>query len=686
MIENVETGVGDAVAPSAIAPSDDNNEPRTFEEMGLHPELLKSLAGMGFAEPMEVQRKTFRRAMAGKDILVQSRTGSGKTAAFGIPFAQGLVDAKVGEVQALCLCPTRELALQVATECSRISAGGALQVVPVYGGAPMGKQIEGLKAGAQIVAGTPGRVLDHLRRGTLKLDGLKVLVLDEADEMLSMGFYEEISEILKRCPTERQTLLFSATIPDEIERISRRHMRDPEKIQLSADFVGVHEITHAYYMVSGMGRAKDLVRILAVEKPDSAIIFCNTREETNLVAEHLRRSGLDAEAISSDLTQKDRERVMGRMKAGNLHYLVATDIAARGIDITALSHVFNYTFPESAEVYVHRTGRTGRAGKSGIAISLIAPRELGNFYYLKLTYKIRPMERMIPSEEEIVSRRDGERIERLSREVGGPAPSEEWLKLAQRLWASAGGEAIVARLLSRHFNEGVAPATVAAPKVSAPKVAAARAASNETSEPIAPAPAATVEKTEAAPRSESEARRQEHRARRERERDRGRGRDRDRRPGRDRDRDRSAAPTPPPARRPLPGAPTIEPTDGREFWEAWVDDRNATPSAAEESAAPVETTPPAPATEGEARPPKRPREELPPGSVRLYFSLGRRDGVSAEDVENLVREKGVAFNKAELHNSHTYLVVEDASADSAIAALTGMTHRERNLVCERARR
>src|SRR5206468_1991325 len=206
---------------------------------------------------------------------------------------------------------------------------------------------------------------------------------------------------------------------------------------------------HAYYMVSGMGRTRDLTRLLSVEKPDSAIIFCNTREETSSVAEYLRKAGLDAEAISSDLTQKDRERVMGRMRAGNLHYLVATDIAARGIDISDLSHVINYTFPESAEVYVHRTGRTGRAGKSGVAISLISPRELGNFYYLKLTYKIRPEERALPTEEEEANRRDGQKITDLVTKLGSTPPSADALALARRIAASAAGETIVAQLIER---------------------------------------------------------------------------------------------------------------------------------------------------------------------------------------------------------------------------------------------
>ncbi|HEY7957779.1 MAG TPA: DEAD/DEAH box helicase, partial [Polyangia bacterium] len=426
--------------------------PSTFSEMGLRPEVLQALTEMGFLDPMPVQSAVYERMMAGRDVLVQSRTGSGKTAAFGIPFAQGLIDPALKKVQALVLAPTRELALQVAKECGRIGQYRGLEVVPIYGGAPMPKQVDQLKAGAHVVAGTPGRVLDHLRRGTLHLDAVKVLVLDEADEMLSMGFLEEITEIIKRCPPKenRQTTLFSATIPEDIERIGSRYMKEPEKIALSTDFVGAREIEHAYYMVSGMGRHRDLVRVLEVERPDSAIIFCNTREETGFVAEYLRKNGLDAEAISSDLTQRDRERVMGRSKDKNLRYLVATDIAARGIDISDLSHVINYTFPESAEVYVHRTGRTGRAGKSGVAISLISPRELGNFYMLKLTYKIKPEERTLPSEGEWKSVREAAQVEALKNQIdaaGARAPSAEWIAVAKRLWTSEDGERYVAALI-----------------------------------------------------------------------------------------------------------------------------------------------------------------------------------------------------------------------------------------------
>jgi ATP-dependent RNA helicase DeaD len=407
--ENQQAAAPDAGLPEAPPAS------RGFEAMNLDPSVKQALDDMGYAQPMPVQTAVYDLVVGGTDVMVQSRTGSGKTAAFGIPIAQKLPAGAKG-VQALVLAPTRELALQVAQEVGRICAYKNLAVVPIYGGAPMGRQVDALKAGAQIIAGTPGRVLDHIRRGTLDLSGVKMFVLDECDEMLSMGFLEDIEKIIAELPSKenRQTLLFSATMPEDIERIAKRHMRPYEKIALSEGNVSVSDISHHYYLVSGLGRTRDLLRVIEFEQPESAIIFCNTRDDTSMVAGFLQRSGYDAEAISSDLGQSDRERVMGRMRDKNLRFLVATDIAARGIDISDLSHVINYTFPESPEVYVHRTGRTGRAGKSGTAISLIGPREIGAFYYLKLIYKIRPEEREFPSEREIRTRREAERFAKIN--------------------------------------------------------------------------------------------------------------------------------------------------------------------------------------------------------------------------------------------------------------------------------
>jgi len=455
------TSASDAPIPTESG-SDDSaemtmDEVPSWEELGLSPEVRQALGDLGYLRPMPVQAAVYQHLRAGKDMMVQARTGTGKTAAFGIPTVENIKDDDEG-VKALILTPTRELALQVAEELGRIASFKTINVVPVYGGAPIKKQIDQLAAGAQVVAGTPGRVLDHIRRGTLSTKGIRMLVLDECDEMLSMGFQEEIENIIDRLPSkeQRQTLLFSATIPDAIERIARKHLTDPEKIQLSTGGISVDEIDHGYYIVNGIGRMRDLMKVIAVENPESAIIFCNTRDETSTVAKFLSRHGYDAEAISSDLSQKDRERVMKRMRDKNLRFLVATDIAARGIDISDLPYVFNYTFPESAEVYVHRTGRTGRAGKRGIALSLVGPREIGAFYYLKLLYKIRPEERELPGNEVIAASLEGDKVRRLTQRVSED-PGEEYRNMARRLWESTDGERVVGALLKRLASGAMNP-------------------------------------------------------------------------------------------------------------------------------------------------------------------------------------------------------------------------------------
>jgi ATP-dependent RNA helicase DeaD len=676
-----------------------------FSGMNLDPAILRALEEMGFEEPREVQTAVYEPAMAGKDLIVQSKTGSGKTAAFGIPIIQRLTAEKY--VQALVLCPTRELALQVANECTRIATHKhGISLVPIYGGAPMGRQIEALKAGAQMVVGTPGRIMDHVGRGTLKLDRVQMLVLDEADEMLSMGFLPAILEILELLPKEKQTLLFSATVPEEIQRIANRKMREPQKVELSGDFIGVEEIDHSYYMVSGVGRTRDLVRVLEVERPESAIIFCNTREDTSLVAAYLSRQGYHAEPISSDLTQKDRERVMGMMRRAELQYLVATDVAARGIDISDLSHVINYTFPESADVYIHRTGRTGRGGKHGKAVSLVSPQELGSFYYLKLLHKVKPVEKQLPSDAEIRTRREGEQYERVAAAVPEDV-GEQWRGLAKRVWASPEGERIVGALLRRVLET----------KPAAPPVAVAASAPAPEAEPV-----------------RAEARSEEPRRERERDRERGgRGRDRDRGRGRGRDdrrerrprdegrRDEGRRDAKPEHReerrearpekreekreekRPSVPPPTPAPpmADDREFWEAWVDERQKVATApgigpSERGAnapRPVEQSSPGP--HPPLAPPVTPapddeRRETPPlepGMVRLYLNLGRRDRMRPPEVQALVNDRtGMPELKIQVRNTHTYITCAEAEAPQVIEKLHGTKVGDRDLVCEPAKK
>jgi len=422
----------------------------SFADLGLSDEVLRAIDDMGFAEPTPVQAAAYGPATEGLDLIVQARTGTGKTAAFGLPLVDALVDEDGGP-QALILAPTRELALQSAREIGRLGAHLGIRTAAVYGGAPIERQVRELEAGAQIVSGTPGRVLDHLKRGTLDGDKLKILVLDEADEMLSMGFAKELNAIVALLPTKRQTLLFSATIDGAVERMSQRMMKDPQRISLSSDAVGAQTITHYYYLVTGVGKTRDLIRVLENEDPESALIFCNTKVMTERVARELKQAGFNADWLNGDLPQSEREKVLKRTREGTLRYLVATDVAARGIDISHVTHVVNHDFPENIEAYIHRTGRTGRAGRTGTAIAMVSPQELGSLYYLRLTYKIFPIERSLPSQGELQTRREADRIGLLS-EAFTAEPSEIDRAVARRLLAHPDAERLLGGLLAAFFG------------------------------------------------------------------------------------------------------------------------------------------------------------------------------------------------------------------------------------------
>jgi len=439
------TVASDTSAESApLAP-----ENPTFDILPLSREVQRAIESMGWSNPTPVQIQAYRLAVEHHDLLVQSRTGTGKTGAFGIPLVDRLVEPGKG-TQALVLAPTRELALQSAGEIAKIGRHRSIRTSAVYGGASMEKQVKELEEGAEIVSGTPGRVLDHLRRGTLDASSLKILVLDEADEMLSMGFAKELHAILELLPRDRQTMLFSATVDGPVTRMAERHMRDPEFIALSGDAVGALGVTHYVYFVSGVGRASDLARILEVEDPESAIIFCNTKAETEQVAESLRKFGYDAEWLNGDMAQSDREKIMARTRARSLRFLVATDVAARGIDISHLTHVINYSLPAALEQYIHRTGRTGRAGKTGTAIALVSPPELGQLYYLRLQYRINPVERSLPTRGEERTRVEADRLALLERAFDHAA-SDLDLSVARRLATHPDADRILAGLVSAFF-------------------------------------------------------------------------------------------------------------------------------------------------------------------------------------------------------------------------------------------
>src|SRR5262245_46169454 len=365
--------------------SSDTTDLPTFDAIPLSPDVRRAVDELGYVHPTPVQLAVFEPATRGKDLVVQARTGTGKTAAFGLPIVDQLAKKNVGAVQALVLCPTRELALQVTRELSALSKHRGVRVTAVYGGAPMQRQIAEIRAGAQVVVGTPGRVLDHLRRRTIEPGSARLLVLDESDEMLSMGFLPQITDILSFLPANRQTLLFSATLPADIRRMAETRLRSPVFLTLSGDHIGALEIMHLVYVVPG-DKLGALIQIVETENPESAVVFCNTKDETKRVAAALDQQGYAADWLNADLAQSDREKVMDATRRGELRFLVATDVASRGIDISHLTHVINFDFPESAEAYVHRTGRTGRAGRTGVAISLVGPRDVGNLYMLRLTY------------------------------------------------------------------------------------------------------------------------------------------------------------------------------------------------------------------------------------------------------------------------------------------------------------
>ncbi|MCZ6464051.1 MAG: DEAD/DEAH box helicase [Proteobacteria bacterium] len=367
-------------------------------------EIQSSLRDLGWTEPMPVQAKAIPLMREGGDLIVQAMTGSGKTGAFGIPIVEA-IDRDLAATQALIMVPTRELANQVAKDIIALGKHLGVRCLPIYGGVGYGPQIEGLEEGAHVVVGTPGRILDHLGAGRLNLDDVQVVVFDEADEMLSLGFWPDMREIHSYLPADRCTHLFSATIPEKVRSLSRFFLReDVQFVSLSEGQMAPQQIEHFFYMCTAQEKEATLVRILEYEDPESALVFCNTRADVRYVTGFLQKRGFDADQISGDLTQAARELAMARIKAGELRILVATDVAARGIDISDLVCVISFAAPEAPEIYIHRTGRTGRAGKAGIAFSLVSGLDIGNFRHLQHVNKIKIAERKIPTENQILER------------------------------------------------------------------------------------------------------------------------------------------------------------------------------------------------------------------------------------------------------------------------------------------
>ena len=426
----------------------------TFEETGLKPELLKAIAEMGFVTPTPIQEVTISHLITStQDLVALAQTGTGKTAAFGLPVINN-ISMQTREVQSLILCPTRELCLQITRDLDNFSKFmPGFKTIPVYGGADITKQIRELKAGGQIVVGTPGRVHDLIRRKILNISAIRWLILDEADEMLTMGFKEELDAILSTTPAEKQTLLFSATMPLGISEIKSKYLNNALELSVGKRNAGAENVEHHYYVVHAKDKYATLKRI-ADNYPDCyAIVFCRTRMETREVAEQFMADGYNADALHGDLSQAQRDQVMARFRSKQLQMLIATDVAARGLDVTELSHVINYSMPDDPEVYIHRSGRTGRAGKSGISVTIINMKETGRLKQIEKLSRKKFERKMVPGGEEIVEKQLFHLIDRVKNVEINESQIGNYLPQILEKFEGMSTSDIVKHFVSLEFNE-----------------------------------------------------------------------------------------------------------------------------------------------------------------------------------------------------------------------------------------
>lgn len=375
----------------------------TFDNMGLQPRLLQMIKTKGFENPTPIQIMSIPPALAGRDVMGQAQTGTGKTAAFGIPMLNKMVPG--GGLQGLVVCPTRELAVQVTEEINSLGRGLNLRTMAVYGGQSIELQIRALNRKPELIVGTPGRLMDHMHRGNISLARLSFVVLDEADEMLDMGFLPDIEKILEQCPRERQTFLFSATLDDDIQKLGRKFMSDPELIVVESPELTVPLTQQYYYEVSPRHKIETICRIMDVDLPPVSLIFCRTKKGADELARTFNNRGYAADALHGDMSQRERDNVMERFRKGNVSILVATDLAARGLDIDMVTHVFNFDIPEDPDSYVHRIGRTGRAGRDGIAITMVEPRQIRQLRMIEQHIGKRISRRSLPSLQDAMERR-----------------------------------------------------------------------------------------------------------------------------------------------------------------------------------------------------------------------------------------------------------------------------------------
>jgi ATP-dependent RNA helicase DeaD len=424
---------------------------QSFEELGLSEVTLKALKKKGFEEPTPIQRQTIPALLHGdKDIVGQAQTGTGKTAAFGLPMIELLEKTKT--IQAIVLTPTRELAVQVAEEVNSLRGKKKLSIIPIYGGQSIDMQLRSLKKGVDIVVGTPGRVLDHIRRRTLKLDDVSFVVLDEADEMLNMGFIEDVKEILGSTSSEKRTMLFSATMPPAILGIAKKYMGKYEVFKVQKQQLTVRLTDQIYFEVFQADKFEALCRIIDVEDEFYGLVFCRTKVDTDKIGNHLVDRGYDADALHGDLSQSQREKILNKFKKRRVNILVATDVAARGIDVQDLTHVINYSLPQDPESYVHRIGRTGRAGKEGTAITFITPEEYRKLQYIRKSAKTDIRKASLPGVKDVINTKKL-RIRSGLDDIVKLRPHGNYLEMSRELLQSGEAEDIVAALLQYSFRD-----------------------------------------------------------------------------------------------------------------------------------------------------------------------------------------------------------------------------------------
>ncbi|ATU08042.1 DEAD/DEAH box helicase [Methanohalophilus portucalensis] len=424
-------------------------ESLTFKDLNLSKNIERAVEDMGFEEPTPIQSQSIPYLMEGKDVIGQAQTGTGKTAAFGIP-ALEMLDVKSKKVQVVVLCPTRELANQVAEEMSKLAKYQNTKMLPVYGGQPIDRQIKALRRGVHIVIGTPGRVMDHIQRKTLKLDGVKMLVLDEADEMLDMGFREDIEFILSRVPGQKQTVLFSATMPQPIIKLTKKYQQNPQMVKTVHKKLTVPQIEQFYFEVKNNAKTEVLCRLIDIYNFKSSLVFCNTKKNVDKQVETLKARGYLADGMHGDMRQAQRERVMANFRKGEIETLVATDVAARGIDVENIEAVFNYDIPQDEESYVHRIGRTGRAGKEGVAITFASGKDIRKIKDIQKHTKAKITRKNVPSQSDV----EDIRAEMLSQNVkkiiddGHIGKYEHWVEnLLEEDYASVDVAAALVKIL-----------------------------------------------------------------------------------------------------------------------------------------------------------------------------------------------------------------------------------------------